>query len=288
LTVEEALVALLATAAGILLFLGLAQALDSRRPRRAGSRRRREDGWRRRARGAGQVTTTPTLLLERSRASAKGSCVDPHTDTASLGVRPAVTPVDSPPLLQSTAPIAEILHEESAQSEVRSTEGPATVRASRDADVTLVEACAGLYLAGKHADVLLAAEPRLGRRDDRGSTGCSSAVTGLWSLAALSRQALGDETAARVAFAAALRELQETVVEGCSPRLAAMSVPLARRLLEVAEQSPEASEVRMMAPRLAVFWVRWRLVAAPDDYGTQALLEAARGALSQGWTSSPA
>jgi hypothetical protein len=32
-TVEEALVALLAAVAGILLFLGLAQALDNRRPR---------------------------------------------------------------------------------------------------------------------------------------------------------------------------------------------------------------------------------------------------------------
>lgn len=58
---------------------------------------------------------------------------------------------------------------------------------------------------------------------------------------------------------------------------------IGRRLLEAAEQWPEGSDVRIMALRLAVFWLRWRLVAAPSDQTARAILETSGEAVSEAY-----
>ncbi len=281
-TVEEALVALLAGVAGILLFLGLAQALDSRRPRPLRRNRlvkdSRESGGGGSARRDSAWGPPPTLdgssdrLLDLSGEPLAGGNPDP----ASAPFVPQPPPHASVPTEGATGRGPMTL-------EPMPGEALADACGSGDPDSALVEACATLYLTGKHAELRVAAGSRLHRGRDNESAGAPPAITALWSLTALSRQALGDDAEARAAFAAALAVLPHSVVEGCPPRLAAVSVPIARRLIEVAEQSPEGAEDRIVAPRLAAFWLRWGLAAAPEDHGVQALLGAAHEALSEGY-----
>jgi hypothetical protein len=171
---------------------------------------------------------------------------------------------------------------EPARIDAEAVKAPVGLPASAEPDVALVEVCASLFLAGKHAELLVAAERALGRHDGSGSIRSRHAMTGLWSVVALSHQSLGDEAQARAAFAAALRVVPGSVVLGCPPRLAATCVPIARRLLEMATLAPEGTGDRIVAPRLAMFWLQWRLSAAPGDYDARAILEAAREALSEG------
>ena len=90
-TVEEALLALLAAVAGILLFLGLAQALDSAPPRHARQRYQRAPGssrYGRRGPTVGEPASGSATLAERR--------LDRHSEPA--GEEPAETaaPVEGP------------------------------------------------------------------------------------------------------------------------------------------------------------------------------------------------
>jgi hypothetical protein len=62
-----------------------------------------------------------------------------------------------------------------------------------------------------------------------------------------------------------------------------MLVMTGRRLLDAAEQSQEGAEARIMASRLAVFWLRWRRAAAPEDTAAEAILQTTTEALSDAY-----
>jgi hypothetical protein len=276
LTVEEALVALLALVAGILLFLGLAQALDARPPRHARPRRGDDDGRRSRAPGATSALSGVNWARPAERPPERAEAGDGGDEARAA---PPVAP--APAAFESTPPPEPASMDPSTVESPEPGHHPA-ISAPALQEMALVEACATLFLAGKHAEMLVAVASSLGRAEGADSIRSAHAATAVGSLASLSRRALGDEAEARSALATALRDLPEPVVEGCPPRLAALSVPIGRRFLEASEQSPEGAEERIAVARLAAFWLSWRLVAAPADHGAQALLETARAALAAG------
>jgi hypothetical protein len=295
-TVEDALIALLAVVAGLLLFVGLAQTLDSGASRR-GRRRSRYGGapvsYGPRAAGTAapaRASASTSGWFDRAHDESPEPVAGSVADSLSAG---AVSPPTAPfiareaPIQPEPAflePLPEVVREhppEPVQLEGLST---AFVEGAIPPESPLapVEVCARLVLAGRYEDALAAAEPRLAGSEGDAAAESSHAKTGLWSLAALSRQAQGDDGGADAAFAAALAGLPRVVAEGCPPGLAAMAVPIARRLLEWAERFPEGAKERIIGPRLAAFWLRWRLIAAPGDAAAEALLDAARVAVSEG------
>jgi len=106
-------------------------------------------------------------------------------------------------------------------------------------------------------------------------------------LVGLSHHAVAEHGDARFAFEAALvAALDDPDGAGwaaCPPRLAALSVRVGRRLLELAERAPEGAQERITGPRLAQVWLRWRLAAVPGDGAPTALLEHASEALGDGY-----
>src|SRR5262245_30927936 len=159
-TLEEGLVALLAAAAGILLFVGLAQALESRQPRR----RRRVVN-----RPRAEVITSPELGTsvvtelpprapytgpERRRAPRSGSRTRPRAPAPASSAPPDVieaTPAARP--APSPVPL-----EPSADAPAEAVAIPAMVF---DPAVEVVERVLALQQTGQHAEVVEAVVPRL-------------------------------------------------------------------------------------------------------------------------------
>jgi hypothetical protein len=248
-TVEEAVMALLAAVAGILLFLGLAQAFDSRPSRR---RRYRP--------------------LNRRREPSPASTLPDAGDPPPSGDRSVIT---------FSERMAEPVAASGPTIEPVTEELPGADAPGDDSVPALLEACATLYVSGRYSELAAVVEPRLTRHDDV-AVSASSAVSALWSLLALSRQALDDGPGAQGALASALAVLPRPVLDGCPPRLAAIAPSVARRLVEIAEQAPGGPE-RIIAARLALFWLRWQPVAASGGQEAETLLEAAHAALSEGY-----
>ena len=251
-TVEQVLVFLLAATAGIFLFLGLAQALDDRSARSRRRRRRTPD-----AREGGSL---PNPLLPDGI---------PSEASQTTVARPPIPPAAEPgPHAADPDPPA------------------ARAQFAADLDLVMVEDAMGLCLGGKHEELLAFLEPRLAADREVGAEGQRSHVmTALHSLAGLARHALGDASAAR-GFEAGVRSLPDPGSEACPPPIAALSVQVARRLLEgIASPSDQdggggAGESADRA-RLAVFWLSWRLEAAPGDQRTLELLDTAREAMAE-------
>jgi len=281
-TVEDALIALLAAVAGILLFLGLAQALDSRPPRLL---RRRDRSlpelpeWRGARRrmspvpgDAAQDPAGEPVATTPIGAGATGLTAAPPA--------PPGTP-EAPPEAPAAPPAAMAAPFPPTPAPVDGAATPA-VSPSPDAGPRLVETCAALYMTGKHADLLESAARWVGEDDASDST-TATVTAPLCSLIALSRHALGDAAGSREAFAAALAALPRAVEAGPPAWLAPMAGSIARRLIETAEQSPEGTEERIIAPRLAALWLGGWLAAEPEDGAAQQALEAARAALCEGY-----
>ena len=261
-TVEEALVALLAAVAGILLFLGLAQALDNRPPRAVRRQQGRDD--RIPERGYETVPVPPaaalTLPVERPRIEVP----PPPPDAA-----PAYGGEESRQITEGRAEAAEPAPTDEMSGAI-----------GEESERNPVGACAKLFVAGKYAELLVTAEPLLAGPPEATA---SYDVAALWSLVTLSRDAMGDEPQAHAALAAAGRALPETVIDRHPPWLATMTLPIARGFLHLADRLPQTAAERIAAHRLAAFWLRSQLVAAPEDQAAQGLLQATRDALSEAY-----
>ena len=122
----------------------------------------------------------------------------------------------------------------------------------------MVEDAMGLCLGGKHEELLARLEPRLAADREGGTEGQRSHVmTALHSLAGLARHALGDASAARGAFEAGVRSLPDPGSEACPPRIAALSIPVARRLLEgIAAHPIRATAAEPASPSTGPAWPR--------------------------------
>jgi hypothetical protein len=261
-TVEEALVALLAFAAGVLLFLGLAQALEGgppASPRRAPHR----------ARPARAPASLGLPAAERLPPPAS-----PRLTPAAQG-----SPGEPLPLVESPPPREPLAWAAPAPSEPKGNGHPGPVPAeatvalevdarSRETAAGILERCAGMFLGGKYREMLELTEAHLGPEGDVGST----AGTVLWTLAGMAHRELGEPAAAASALGCAVALAPDAPTEGCPPRLAALAMIVARRLLNPPEP---AGSNRAAQARLANFWLRWRLVAAPGDPDALALLDGA-------------
>jgi hypothetical protein len=270
-TVEDAVIALLAVVAGILLFIGLAQALDSAAPR-TGRRRSRsiEDDP---DRGPDHVTV-PVW----SRALEADDTVSVPTSSVEPPPRAAELPEPAP------APGATLAETWPEQLDLETALAPAPAEhppvGAADTPAVPVEICARLLLADQYEDVIAAAE-LAGFGHQAASPEAAHEQTALCSLVALSRQALGDDQGVEAAVAAALAHLPSVVEHECPQGVAAMSVPIARRLLDWSGRFPEGAKEHIVGPRLAAFWLRWRLIGGQGDDDTQALLDSAGAAVAE-------
>lgn len=304
-TVEQALVYLLALVAAVFLFLGLAQALEGRHARPGRSRVRHVDAGEPRERE--RVAPSVRRGLAPGNGSADGAVA---SDRALLTVPPSqngsvasrrgdgsVRHSHSEPPAHMDAPPAEAAAlerpetafagppETAAQSEQAPAASPsAPVPDPPETDLALVERAARLCLAGDVDELLRDVAPRLDA-DARAEHDLSAhATTALWCLVGLARS--GEADARRAAFAASLGARASATADACPPRLAVVAIPVTRRLLDLLpREGDHPGEVlgvddRMATARLAATWLSWHLHAAPDDSEALALLVGARDALA--------
>ncbi len=105
-------------------------------------------------------------------------------------------------------------------------------------------------------------------------------IARLWSLLALSRQALGDEEGAQSAFEEAIHTAPEDDRPTYQAQMTALTASVSRRLLARAEQAAEgAGEEQIRQLRHAVVWLRQGLAQVPGDTELTAALERARHGL---------
>ena len=288
-TVEQALVYLLATVAAVFLFLGLAQALEGRHARRHRPRVRQvgEDvpsqpeiaaTSLRAERSTGEDRDDASVASDRSLPTAptfrNGSITPRRVDgSARHGHAESPAHVDAPPA--EAAPLE--------RAEVAALPSTPTPEPS-EIELALVERAVHRCLAGDMDEVLRDVVPRLGT-DARAERGLSAhAMTALWCVVGLARS--GDADARRAAFAASLAARSSTTGGVCPPRLAAVAMPVARRLLDLLPREGDQRTVglgvddRTATARLAATWIQWHLHTAPDDGEALALLVGARDALA--------
>jgi tetratricopeptide (TPR) repeat protein len=290
-TLEEGLVAVLAAVAGILLFIGLAQALEPPRP----ARRRRTSPPADAPQSPAAPVKSPVVMElpprapytgpERRRSPRPGSrprarIVPPAPAAVTLEqelpdqaplefVAPAPAPVDRPPLLSLAAEPA-----------------PAV---SLDPAVEAVERALARQREGQHAEAMEAALSHLesaahldsGEGPEADQPGFARAA--LWVLVGVSRHALGDVEGTQEALESAVRAAPDGVSEGCPERITALAAPAAQELLAAADRMSPASAERVPLLRMAVLWLEWRIVAAPATVEVSELLDKARETLWEGY-----
>ncbi len=310
---QDVILALVAAVAGVCLVVGLAQALGPP-PRRRRRRRRRVARVDRRPGEAtprarlssdlgDRVPTARTTSVE-AEAPASGEPSRPPSRRRSA---PAFTPRSKPagPEAAPTAPAVpapartEAPAGASPQREIADPPGrpaePVTAAkmireqaevarpVPRPPEVELpLEQCRSLYGGEQYQEVIAAAEPALqralGELSEIGPR--AHEVAGLWSLLALSRQALGDEEGARSAFEEAIHAAPEADRPTYQQQLAALAMSVSRRLLARAEEIGEgAGEERIGMLRQAMLWLRQGLAEAPGDGELSSALERARRGL---------
>src|SRR5262245_21089615 len=211
-----------------MLFFGLAQALGDRPPPTAGDRTRAASRSDRRSdAGPGfaavNAARSSGASVETRRAAVTERAAEPRGEPPPALLRPAS--VD-----WSTA---------GTDREIAAPAPSAPVPAPTP-DLGIVERCAGLYLDGELDELLAELGPQVSVSDASSAGASSQALTALASIEGLARRDRADVLRARTAFQTAIGSLPDPVSGPCPPRLAALSVCLARRLLDAIDRSPEA------------------------------------------------
>lgn len=267
-TLEEGLVALLAGAAAILLFVGLAQALDDR-PAPASARLRRRTGVRPAtivAPAAPEIPPrAPYTGPERRRSRRPGS--RPHLALSTAPPAASQTSQPDLPLAPGAQPVA----------------APATVPTPTDPAMDALERALALQQDGQHSQVVEAVVPHLEAGGPAEAAEPSFVRAALWTVVGVSRHALGDIEGAQGALDAAVRAAPDGVSEGCPQRIATAAAGSARQLLAAADAMSATSGERVAVLRMAVLWLEWRIVAAPATEDVSVLLDRAREALWDGY-----
>ena len=285
-TLEEGLVALLAAVAGILLFIGLAQALEPPRP----ARRRRRTSPPVDAPQSPAASVKPPVVMElpprapytgperrrspRPGSRARARIVPPAPAAVTLEQElpdqppiefetPAPVPVGRPPILSLAAEPAPAVQFDPA--------------------VEAVERALARVREGQHAAAIEAAGTHLESAEGAEADQPGFARAVLWVLVGVSRHALGDAEGAPEALEAAVRAAPDGVSEGCPEPITALAGPAAHELLAAAERMSPASAERVALLRMAVLWLEWRIVAAPASKEVSELLDKARETLWEGY-----
>jgi len=268
-TLEEGLVALLAVAAAVLLYVGLAQALDAR-PGGAGARaRRRPSAMPRRPRGPAAAAESPPVESRRTRPARRSWGRPSSADRAE--------PV-TPPLAEARPGQPEL----SLPLDIKPIEPAAAPLPGTDPALDAIERALALQREGLHAHVIEAAVAHLADAEAAEGTDRSFVPAVLWTVMGVSRHALGDIEGAQAALDAAVRTAPDGVSEGCPERIAAVAASSARQLLAAAEAMSASFSGRLAVLRMAMLWLEWRMVAAPPTEEASALLDRVREALWEG------
>ena len=290
-TLEEGLVAVLAAVAGILLFIGLAQALEPPRPAR---RRRRTSPPADVPQSPAAPVKSPVVMELPPRAPYMGPerrrSPRPGSRPRARIVPPASAAVtleqelpDQPPL-EFVAPAPASVDRPSLLSLAAEPAPPVSL----DPAVEAVERALTRQREGQHAEAIEAALSHLesaahlesGEGPEADQPGFARAA--LWVLVGVSRHALGDE-GTQEALEAAVRAAPDGVSEGCPERITALAAPAAQELLAAADRMSPASAERVPLLRMAVLWLEWRIVAAPATGEVSELLDKARETLWEGY-----
>jgi tetratricopeptide (TPR) repeat protein len=260
-TLEEGLVALLAGVAVVLLFLGLAQALDAPAAGSAASRRRRSSG--RRTPTAEHATPARPALPE---AAPRTPYTGPERRrTRRSGSRPRLAPVGA----QTSLPDLLL-----------TPDGKLT---ATDPALDALERALAFLQEGQHAHAIEAAAPHLEGGGPAERADPSFVQAALWAVVGVSRHGVGDIEGAQSALEAAVRAAPDGISEGCPQRIAAAAASSARELLVAADAMSAASGERVAVLRMAVLWLEWRIVAGPATEEVSELLDRAREALWDGY-----
>jgi hypothetical protein len=286
-TLEEGLIALLAAIAGVLLFAGLAQTLESRRPRR----RRRRTTPTPVAQGEGPAAVESAALAdavprgpytgpERRRSPRPGARVRPRATAPPRPAEVAPTATGEPddPVPDRTPPEGLPL----GVSPAAPPTPPAAASAS-DPAADVVERALRLQRDNQHAEVVEVSAPHLDRGAGTSPDEPSFSRAALWMLVGVSRHALGDSEGAQEALEAAAREAPDGISAGCPVGIAALAPVAARQLLDAADRISAAAPERVALLRMAVLWLEWRIVASPASEEVSRLLDKSREALWEGY-----
>ncbi|MBI3031834.1 MAG: hypothetical protein HYY64_20200 [Candidatus Rokubacteria bacterium] len=270
---QELVLAVAGVLAGIFLLVGLAQALSAPRRRRRRVRRRRPGVSPRRRAGEGARGMAAPDVAPAARRAAP--VFTPRARPAAPEAPPPpVSPVPPlPPVVAPAPPPAA-----PAVGEPTPSARPAAPRAP--AVELPVNECFGFYERRQYQAVVATAEPALQRALGETATAAPRAqdVAKLWSVLALSRQALGDEEGALSAFEEAVHAAPEEDRSAYQTQAVALAAGASRRLLERAEQIAEPEE-RIRGLRQAMGWLREGLAASPGDTELQSGQERARRGL---------
>jgi len=273
---QELVLAVAGALAGIFLLVGLAQALSPPPRRRRRVRRRRPGVPLRRRPGEAGTAASEVAPLARRAAPAftpRSRPAAPEAPPAPAPVPTLAAPLAPPAAAPPATPVAA-----PAVSEPAPSAPPAALRAPA-VELPLSE-CLGFYERRQYQAVVATAEPALQRALGEAATAAPRAqdVAKLWSVLALSRQAVGDEEGALSAFEEAIHAAPEEDRSAYQTQAVALAAGASRRLLERAEQIAEPEE-RIRGLRQAMVWLRQGLTAAPGDTELQAGQERARRGL---------
>jgi len=152
-----------------------------------------------------------------------------------------------------------------------------------DPALDALERALALQQEGQHSHVIETAVPHLDVGGLAEGADPSFIRAALWTVAGVSRHALGDIEGAQGALEAAVRAAPDGVSEGCPQRIAAAAAAAARQLLAAADAMSATSGERVAVLRMAVLWLEWRIVAAPATEEVSVLLDRAREALWDGY-----
>ena len=261
---------LLAGVAVILLFLGLAQALETR-PGRSASRTppRSSRGSRPDVRTAAPERIPPP---EVQRAEPTTGPKSRAWRRPGAGAGP-VAPIPLPAEARSNR--ADL----SRAPETPVPQAALALPSVADPALDALEGAWALQHDGQHARVIESAMPHLEGGGPDGGAGPSFVRAALWAAVGVSRHALGDVEGAGSALEAAMGAAPVGSSEGLPQRLAAGAVSSARALLEAADTMSAGSLPRVAVLRMAARWLEWRLVTAPATEEVPGLLDGAREAL---------
>jgi tetratricopeptide (TPR) repeat protein len=145
---------------------------------------------------------------------------------------------------------------------------------------SLVETCFALYQEQRYAEVIERAAERLD--DEAGGDPREKAA--LWSIVALARQALGEDTGARTALESAIAVAPDTDRPTYERQLASLAETVAQGLMAEARRKGNAeSDDTLGMLRSAVAWLERGATAVPNDTRLDELLGSARAVLWPAW-----
>ena len=295
---EEALIVLAALGAGGLLVLGLWNFLWPTRPKHPV---RKREPVPRAARSHRQ-----SALARHTRDRGHTPYVRRQTPLAP----PAVPLAPLPAVLRSTPPVAdEALAQtpaaevapEPVELELEAVAAPADAVTLPEPEVaplevvppvielpaeedSVVEICFALYQAQRFSDVIDRAADALTAGPDGRPLTDPQEKAALWSIVALARQALGEDTSARTALENAIAAAPDGDRPTYQRQLASLAESVAQGLLAEAQRqgSPDGDDALGLM-RSAVAWLERGMAAVPDDPRVADLLDSARAVLWPAW-----